>query len=187
MSLARIQPVKVHSVRAFTLVEVMAVVMILGILAVSTLPALGRMDDAKVDAAADAIESEAVYARSLAMASGAAAGLAIDVEAQSVTTVLVDSVDGVVPARGATGVIRVPMELDVRFRGAEIEWFIAPDGASGTGIVWFAHNGVPQSRDRDGVYLSQATHDAEVMLNNGTTIVISRGGAVMLTRSGGEL
>ena len=188
MNVVRVHPASMTHVRAFTLVEVVAVVVILGILAVATLPALGRMNDARIDAAADAIESEAIYARSVAMATGRPAGLAIDISEQLVTTVVLHAFDGVIPARGATGLERDPIEINVLFRGAEIEHFVAPDGGAGSGVVWFSHTGTPQTRDRDGLFIADAAHDSEIVMNNGNTIVVAAGGgAVVLSRSGGGL
>src|SRR5688572_24441187 len=64
--------------RAFTLVEILAVVVILGIASAIIIPQIGTRDDMRAAAAARIVVSDLIYAQNLAISSGTAAYVRFD-------------------------------------------------------------------------------------------------------------
>ena len=65
--------------RGFTLVEILAVVLIIGIASAIIIPQIGTRDDMRVTAAARALVSDLVYAQSLAISNGTYVYIKFDV------------------------------------------------------------------------------------------------------------
>lgn len=167
----------------FTLLEVMVVVVIASIIAVSVVPTLARIDDARRVAAANEVTRLLEFARARAMASGRPTGVRFARSESTVTLYTLGTDGSLTVTVGPLGTAIDPVDLEEQF-GAVIEGVSVPaptlsGGASDTTTVWFDHSGGPQSRTLSGVLVGDLDTDASVMIEDtGTVIVRARSGLV---------
>jgi prepilin-type N-terminal cleavage/methylation domain-containing protein len=143
----------------FTLVEMIAVLVLVSIMSLTAIPSLARMDSARESALATECERLLRFARAAAVSSGLPTGLRIDLENQSIGVSVVDEAGEVASLdRDATG---QPLMLGVAdaFGGARL--IEAGDSGSlasgGIVTIWFDFDGTPHSRDSDGSNPSDIT------------------------------
>jgi prepilin-type N-terminal cleavage/methylation domain-containing protein len=151
---ARLYDARLHAARsAFTLIELMAVVVILGVVSAIAVPLLGNNDDAKASSAARELTADLLYVQSCAIATGRTHYIAFD--AAHGKYAVVDSVDPphviLHPER------QLPFEVEIG--RAEIDF----DGRT---ILAFDASGTPCTPTEQGLS----------PLNAGT-IVLTRGAA----------
>ena len=161
------------SSRAFTLIELALVVALVGILAVSVIPALRGVSDARQAAAWRETERRFVHARTSAMAAGRAFGVRVNPVAGTFELMEVPL------GAGSPGAARDPFgqpvgawSLPASYPGTSIVGFVGGDGQSGTGTVWFGYDGAPQRRNSSGTLLGGFTQDAVVTLTGGRTVTV---------------
>lgn len=171
------------SCRAFTLLEMMVVVVIASIIAVGVIPALDRMDDARRGAAVSETDRLLEFARARAMASGRPTGVRFS-RTGSIVTLHVVETDGSVSAMvGPLGTVLDPVDLTGQF-GAVLERVSVPPpslsgAAADTSTVWFDHTGEPQSRSAAGALVGDLAADASIVIEDaGTVWVRARSGLV---------
>ena len=166
-----------HSGRAFTLIEVIVVLVILGILTVGAFPALGALQGARANSGADRVQSELFHARSLAMATGDPVGAVINTGSSSVQLVTLSDDE---PERvlGPLGEPREPLRLTQVLPGVTITGYTAPDGGS-TNPLWFGFSGLPELRDETGAAVSGEVGDTLIEIAGGPTLrVVGATGAI---------
>jgi len=161
------------SSRAFSLVELAVVVALLGIMAASVTPALRGVSDARQSAAWREAERRLVHARTRAMSTGRAFGVRITA-ASGTFELLEIPVGGGIPqgARDALGQTIPAWSLPTAYPSTAVSSFVGGDGVSGTGVVWFGHDGAPQRRNSSGALLGAFTQDAVVTLTGGRTVTV---------------
>ena len=169
--------------RAFTLLELLFVIVIAGIVAAGAIPALSSMAGAREAAAARETQRLLALARTLATTAGDPAGVLIDPGSQTLTlrrlpfgqAAPMDAVD-------ALGQPVRPLRIDISFPSIAIESFTAGDGSvvssPATGAVWFNTRGEPELRDAAGAYVGPFSHDAVVVLTGGGVTVRRASGMV---------
>lgn len=166
--------------RAFTILELMVVVLLMSILAVSVLPALGSLDEARLGAAVDEVERTLVHARSLAMASGEPTGVEFDLTAQTVTLVrIVSAGTPPEPALDALSQPVTPLRLPVTFPRVELISLTNGDGSSGSGTVWFRFDGAPEVRASNGSLVGPFSQDALVTLTGARSVAVRMGAGLV--------
>ncbi|MEZ6243508.1 MAG: prepilin-type N-terminal cleavage/methylation domain-containing protein [Phycisphaerales bacterium] len=166
--------------RAFTILELMVVVLLMSILAVAVLPALASLDEARIGAAADEIERTLVLARSMAMASGEPTGADFDLTKQTVSLVRITSVGGAPePALDALSQPVSPLRVGVTFPHVEVLSLTNGNGSGGSGAIWFRFDGAPETRAADGSLVGAFTQDAVVTLTGPKTVVIRMGAGLV--------
>lgn len=162
--------------RAFTLIEAMVVVVLMSVIAVTVLPALGNLEDARRGAAADELARMLTHARSLAMASGEPSGVEIDLGNESARLVRIASAGGSpVAAIDALGQPEQGVVFSDLYAGVELVSLIQGDGSGGSGTIWFRFDGLPQVRSSSGVLVGAFTQDAEVELSGSRTVTVRMG------------
>ena len=160
---------------AFTLIETMVVVVILGILAVSVVPAIAGVSDSRQAAAWREVERRFVVARTMAMATGRSFGVRVDPSPGTFALLEMPASGGApTAAHDALGQTVAVWSLATAYPGTAVTSFVGGDGSSATGTVWFGYDGAPQRRTSAGALLGGFTQDASVTLTGGRTVTIRR-------------
>jgi prepilin-type N-terminal cleavage/methylation domain-containing protein len=166
--------------RAFTLIEMAAVVVISGILAVLVIPAWNSLTGTRQAAAAEEVERKCVVARSRAMAEGRPVGLRVDPVNSTVQTYVI-STPGSTPsvATMIDGQPEQVLALAAVYAGASIASLAAGDGSAGAQVLWFGYDGSPQLRNATtGTLIGPWTQDAVISMTGGQQIIIRKSGVV---------
>jgi len=168
--------VRSSRLRAFTLIEAMVVVIVMSIIAVTVMPALGNLEEARRGAAADEMARLLRHARSLAMASGEPTGVAIDLTAETAQVVRIVSTGAApTPATDALGQPERPVVFPDLYSQVELISIVHGDGSGASGTVWFRFDGVPQLRTPAGVVVGPFTQDAVVELTGARIVTVHMG------------
>lgn len=162
-------------IHAFTLIEVIIVLVIVGLLAATAVPAMSSLGDTRRVAALREVERRLTNARSTAMTTGQPTGLAVSATADTLLSVFIPSA-GATPAPITTpsGEPDDPVLIAEEFPGVDIATVIAGDGASGDTTFWFSFEGTPQLRSSSGTLTGGFVQDASIHLAGGGQINIRR-------------
>ncbi len=147
-------------------------VLIMGVIAVSVIPAMDNVRAMRRGAARDDVARMLGIARARASASGRPHGLAVSLSDSTVTIVRITA-PGVVeddpdPLTGAARMI----DLDATYPGVEISGMTNGDGSTGEGTLWFNHDGEPHTRAADGSFDAFNTQEALVALSSGGSVAV---------------
>lgn len=160
--------------RAFTILELVVVIVVMAILAGSVIPAISSMEDARGAAAAQEVQRRLQFCRQNALAVGEATGLRITMGTGEFE-MLSKRPGGIAQAsRDPLGQLSEPWYLPRAFPGVSIASIVHSDGSTGSGTIWFSFEGEPQTRDADGESPVSASQDAVITLSNGLTIAVRR-------------
>ena len=162
----------------FTLVELLAVVVIMGIIAVSVIPTISHAGEARRGVARDEVVRMLEYARSRAGATGEPCGVGFDTGDPVVTLVTLTDGGVVSIIDPVTGVSK-DADLGALFDGVSVSAFENGDGTTAAGVVWFDYLAAPHVRDSDGVFDAWFDRDATVTLSSGATIVVYKHSGVI--------
>lgn len=159
--------------RAFTLLEVMVVVVIMGIVSFTVVPSLSLVADANALAAAREIERLHVLARSTATATGQPAAAVPDLTAGSITLWTFEPGEPS-PSRAldALGRSNEPVSLPARFGGTTLATIAGGVSHAAGERLWFAYDGTPEVRDSDGTRLRALDADATYTTSTGQVVVV---------------
>lgn len=159
----------------FTMVEVVAVAVILAILAVSVIPAFSTIESARRSAAADEVARRFVVARAHATATGEPAGLRVAVGVGTIEMRRIPHGERLPrPMTGPLGEDRETLTIPARFPGVTVEAVIRGDGRIGTGTIWFGHDGTPRILDAEFADAGAAGEDGLVELTGGERVRVRR-------------
>ena len=154
----------------FTLVELMVVVLLMGIVAVTAIPAMDHVREIRSGSARDDIVRNLELARGMAMASGAPHGLQIEVEDSSITIVEIDDSGSAEPSTDPlTGAYRTT-HIEILYPGVSITGFTNGDGTSGSGTVWFDFDATPHTRPGSGTNVVVCDRVSQITLSSGSHI-----------------
>ena len=171
---------------AFTLLEVMIVVVVMSILAISVAPALSSAKGAQGLGATKEVERMLLMARAKAMASSVPHAVRFDTTPSSLQLCWRNPDSGAREgAVGSDGMACSPQLLSARFGNIHIT-NVEIDGYSGSpGYVWFAFDGLPELRDSSAVRQGTATRDAVITLSDGGKVYVTAGtGSVRVVYGG---
>lgn len=157
--------------RGFTLVELIAVMVLLAVLSATALPAVSAISSASVRGAADEVARRAHVARAHAATFGRPAGVVFDVGGNRVASLTVISgVAGAIPLDGARTVEAV--DLGSAFPGVAVT---AVDAGADGGVVgvWFEPSGEPRAGTAAGPTTAMV-RDATVSLNGEVAVTVHR-------------
>ncbi len=146
------------------------VVLVIGIISATAMPALSQMTGMRRAAAGDEVERRLVWARSRAMGTGEPTGVRFDAAGDSLATLRIPSAGGVgqpVPGPGGSNIETV--RLPSMFRGVEIT---SLTGAPASGEVWFDFDGQPHERAADGGLVGPLSADVTVTLTGGGAVLV---------------
>ncbi len=158
----------------FTLLELTVVMVIVGIVSVSALPALDRLSETERAAAAAEVRASLRSARSHAMALGDPTGLSVDPSTESIALVWIAPGNSPSALLDPLGTPEVPVDLSALFTAAGVDSVVMPDGSATAGTIWFSEIGTLELRDTDGSYIGPATTNGSITLDGGTTITVER-------------
>ena len=175
MKTARDIPSHSHRSRAFTLVEMLTVVIVLGIVAATSIPAFTSVAEARKAAATAEVERLLITARARAMATSCPTGLEIPLAGDSVRTLEILST-GASPtvAKDLFGAPTSSTVIPAVYGGAKVSSLVNGDGTTSSRVIWFTHSATPQTRTTSGVLISAFTQDAVITMATGARLVVRR-------------
>jgi len=162
-----------HLRRAFSLVELIAVMTVIGVLSLAAIPAVGAMADSRRRGAAAEIERRLMLARAWAAGTGQPAGLRVTPSTGRFELLRI-ATPGAAPTAlpGAAGEADAGSSVLISqlFTGVSVgSVSISPSGDS---AVWFAHDGTPQVRTSAGVLVGDLSADATIAVQSGPTVTV---------------
>lgn len=160
--------------RAFTLIEMVLAIVLIGILAISTAPAFRALSESREAAAAQEIRSLLQTTRLSAMASGRPTGLTCTATSVISFVQIANTDDPPTALRGPLGEARSELDLPSRFGGITVAEARTGLGDLGTVTFWFAPDGTPHSRTLAGVARPTWTADGTITLSGGEVVTIRR-------------
>lgn len=159
--------------RAFSLVELVAVMVILGVLSVAAIPSLGALSQTRKAALAVEIERRLLVCKAWASGTGEPAGLKIDTANQLISSVrLVPGATGPTTIPGPTGDTDSGSSLFVpaSFPGVSVASISTPPNSDNT--IWFAHDGTPQARSSTGTLIGPLSGITRIVIADGPTVSV---------------
>jgi prepilin-type N-terminal cleavage/methylation domain-containing protein len=138
--------------RAFTITELLIVMVLLSILSATALPALSRLDDAQRAGLLNECERMITLSQSHAISTGVPSGVRFDLARQTATVVAIDPIDARVQPVTRVGSGQPHSLLAGAFPGARLTGAgpIAAPTSIGTETIWFDFDGTPQRREPNG-------------------------------------
>lgn len=182
-------PTPIAAVRArcaFTLLEVMIVIVVMSILAIGVVPALSSASGAQSAGAAHEVERVLLLARAKAMATSTPHAVRLETSPSSLQLCWRNPTSGDVEGAIANDGQEWPVQLlSGRFGNARIT-SVEVDGLSSVpSLVWFGFNGLPQTRSDDGDFVANATRNAAITISDGSVVtVVAKTGAVTVSFGG---
>lgn len=159
--------------RGFTLVELIAVMVIMSALAFSAAPAVRSMTSARQGAMSRQLVRLIELARAHATASGQPTGLVYD---SGSATFQLRRIASVGAAPSATpdplGGTYKDLALSVEYPSVAVTGFVTGDGDANHQAIWFSFNGTPEIRDGSGAYLSGFTQDAVITTTGSHSVTV---------------
>lgn len=157
---------------AFTLVELMVVVLLMSIVSVTVLPAMGNVQLMREGAARDEVIRFIDVARARALASGEPVGVGVGLQLSSLSMVRVAETGGVqILTDPLTGRQR-RVFISAMYSGVTLEGLLHGDGSSGSGMIWFDYEGAPHTRDQFGAFQSLNDAPVEIEMSSSETILV---------------
>lgn len=150
--------------RAFTLIELVAVMIVVSVLAASAAPVLSRVSETRREAFAQEIERLLSLARSRAMETSLAAGVRFNVDDQTIELVEIPQAGGAPRAFTETYIIAS------RITGVEMAQLTV---AGNTRTIWFEPDATPHTRNEtSGAFIEFLDENASVTVQGGATIIV---------------
>lgn len=156
----------------FTLIELMMVVVIMGIISTTVLPAMGNVRAMREGAARDDLMRFIEVTKGRAVASGMPHGLQINLSDSSLTIVRITDAGTVeVEPDPLTNRDRA-INLSSLYSGVTLTDMINGNGAGGSGTIWFDYESNPHTRSSSGVFLSLNSSIVTVAVSSGEFVVV---------------
>lgn len=160
--------------RAFTLVEMVAVVVIASILAAAVIPSVTRLGVMRESAGAWEVRRQLTYARERAIASGTPAGVRFVQADQTIELRSLSPAGGVTTLNDALGRPEPMLPFAERFSAdfrADAVSPVAPAGEDRS-TLWFGHNGTPHARTNLGEHAGDLGDDFRVMVGGDAVVIV---------------
>ena len=157
---------------AFTLVELMIVVVLMGIIAVSVIPAIGSVQGMREGAARDEVGRMLEVAKARAIASGVPCGLEIDLNESSLTIVRLSDAGSIEDLSDPLTMRARSVVLPSVFSGVTLSGLTNGDGVGGSGTIWFNYEATPHTRTSGGALEATNSSNATIELSSGQQVVV---------------
>ena len=160
---------------AFTLIELIAVMVIVGTLAITAAPALSTFAKIRNTGLVNEIDRRLSLARAWASSTGQPAGVKFDVTNQKLSLVRIASSGAsatALPAAGGAAESASSDQIAVISPGASLS--SATFSPSGYDTIWFDYTGTPHVRNGSGTFVSNLTTDATITVGGGRTLTLRR-------------
>jgi prepilin-type N-terminal cleavage/methylation domain-containing protein len=156
----------------FTLVELMFVIVIMGVVSVSVIPAMDNLQGMREGAARDDLVRLIEVAKGKAVASGRPFGIRVDLVQSTLTIVEINSQGSIqIEYDPLTNNNRV-INLAALYPGVAISSLTNGDGTTGPGTVWFDYESNPHTRDQSGGFVMLNSNQVFIDLSSGDRVVI---------------
>jgi len=173
--LARPSIPAVGHARGVSLVELIAVMLILSVMAFGAAPAVRSMTSAREGAAARQLTRLLQVTRAHATATGQPTGLIYDAAADTFTFRRIEEEgDPPTPAPDPLGGAMPEFIPALAYPGVTVIGFVTGDADPGHTVVWFSDDGTPQVRSANGDLISEFTQDAVITVTGGKTVRVRR-------------
>ncbi len=162
--------------RGFSLLELAIVIVIIGIIAASAVPAFSSLSDTRRAAALNEIERLLTRSRARAVSEGRPHAVLVDLNAQTLTPYEITTT-GAAPStsQAADGRDLDALILAATYPGVTVKTLQAGDGSyPSAAYIWFGVDGTPQLRNTAGTLVSNCSHDAVLTLEDDSTISVIR-------------
>lgn len=160
----------------------MIVILLMGILAVTAIPAVSSASESRGIAATREVERRLVHARARAVSTGEPTGLAVTTTGQFTLTRVASLGASPTIAPTPTGEAGAAWIISSAYSGVGVSKIIGGDGSSASSqTIWFGFDGSPQLRSASGTLVGPFTQDASITLSGtgGGTVKILRGSGVV--------
>jgi len=164
----------VRTKSGFTLIELSIVVIVIGIISISSIPALDRLSETRQAAALSEIHAALRSVRAHAFALGDPAGLHIDPSTETINLMWIAPGSSPGPLLDPLGSPEEPIDLAVLYEDADITSVSLPDGTTGSGTIWFSSGGGLELYESDGNFIGPATSNGVIVLEGVGQIMIDR-------------
>ena len=159
--------------RAYTMMELLLIVVIMAILATSAVPMISKASDARQAAARDEVVRLFEFARGRAMAGGVPVGVQVDTSESSLRLVSLDDSGSIVGLADSISGGEMGSNLNAEFSNVRIDSLVNGDGASGSGTIWFDFLATPHLRnDLTGAFDEAFTQVATLTLSTGGMVIV---------------
>lgn len=158
--------------RAFTLVELMVVVVLMGIVAVTAIPTMGNVRSMREGAARDDVARLLEVAKARALAIGSPCGLQVNVTDSTLTIVQLDDASAMTSVIDPLTSKARSLDLHATYPDVTIDSMVNGDGSSGSGVIWFDYEATPHTRSLAGVFVSYNTEAATIELSSGRLVLV---------------
>lgn len=160
----------------FTLIELVAVMVLIAILSLTVTPALSVLENARNASLANEVERRLGMARAYAMTTGMPAGLELDVNQQMLTLLHIETTGASpTPMPDITGsaTSMALLRIETLAPGTSIEDVDLADSGS-YDTLWFDFEGSPHLRAANGSFASWLTRDATITISGGHILTIRK-------------
>lgn len=161
-----------RSRRAFTLVELMVVVVIMGVLSAAVVPAMSNVRAMREGGARDDVVRMIQVAKGRAVASGMPRGLRVNLSDSSLTIVKITDLGdveiGFDPLTNGDRTINIAS----LYSGVSIVDMVNGNGAGGSGIIWFDYESSPHTRNASGGFVALNTTNVTITLSSGEQVIV---------------
>lgn len=164
-----------RAAHAFTIIELVAVIVVASVLAAGVMPAVSRLGVMRESAGAWEIRRQLAYARERAIASGMPVGVRFSEADQTIALQSVSPAGGVTALVDALGRPETPFafatRFSTRFKADPIILTIPANEDRRT--MWFGHTGTPHARTPAGVHAGEISTDLRVTVGESSIISVA--------------